>query len=68
MTRHGGRNVIDIWQSALDSGPTAAATPLILRSTITQNRPQGSSQPRRPFEALLLEHCERIVASELTRT
>jgi signal transduction histidine kinase len=63
MTRHGGRNVIDIWQSALDSGATAAATPLILRSTIIQDRSKGSSQPRRPFEELLLEHCERIVAS-----
>src|ERR1700737_2284505 len=46
MTCHGGRNVIDIWQSALDSGATAAATPLILRSTIIQDRSQGSSQPR----------------------
>src|ERR1700722_3332583 len=63
MTRHGRRNVIEIRQSALDSGATAAPAPLILRSTVIQDRSQRFSQPRRPFEELLLEHCERIVAS-----
>jgi hypothetical protein len=63
MTRHGGRNVIGIWQSVLDSGATAAANPLILRSTIIQDRSRWSSQPKRPFEELLLAHCERIVSS-----
>jgi hypothetical protein len=62
MTRHGGRNVMDICQSALDSGATAASTPLILRSTIIQDRSQRSSQPRRRFAESLLEHSERIVA------
>jgi hypothetical protein len=61
--RHGGRNVIDICQSSLDSGATAASTPLILRSAIIQDRSQGSSQPRRPFDESLLEYSERIVAS-----
>jgi hypothetical protein len=60
MTHHTGGNPIHIWQSALNSGVTAASTPLTLRSTIVPDRWQGSSQPRRSFEGLLLEHCERI--------
>jgi hypothetical protein len=63
ITQHGGRNVIDLWQSDLDSGTTPAATPSIRRSAIIHGYAQGSSQSRRSFEEALLEHCERIVAS-----
>jgi hypothetical protein len=64
MTRRGRRNVIDIWRSVLDSGATVAPISLILGSIIIRDRSQRSSQPRRPFEELLLEHCERILASD----
>ena len=59
--------MIDIWQSALDSGATSAATPLILESTNIQDRSQKSSQPRQTFGELLLKQCERIVIDSRSR-
>jgi hypothetical protein len=56
--------VIDNGQSSRD---TAASPPLILRSTVILGRSPGSSAPRRAFEGMLLEHCERIVASGRSR-
>jgi two-component sensor histidine kinase len=50
-------------QFALDNMTPAAPTPLILRSTIIPAHARGPSPPRRAFEELLLEHCERILAS-----
>jgi hypothetical protein len=62
VTHNRGRNVTDR-QFILDSATPAVSAPLILRSTIITGRSQGSSQPRRAFEELLLVHCERILAS-----
>jgi hypothetical protein len=67
-THHGGPNTIDIWQSALNSGATAAPTPSILRSTILQDRSQGSSHSRRIFEELLLEHCQGMLTRGRSQT
>jgi hypothetical protein len=63
MTRHSGRTVIGIWQPALGSGAMATPAPLILKSTVIQDRSQNSSLPNSPFAGLLMKHCETIVAS-----
>jgi hypothetical protein len=63
MTHHSGRKAIGIRQSALGSGATAPPTPLILRSTVVQVRSKNPCLSSPPFERLLLEHCERVVAN-----
>jgi hypothetical protein len=66
MAHHHGRNVTDR-QLALDGSTPPASTPLILKGTIIPGGSRGPSQPRRAFEELLLEHCERILASGRSR-
>jgi two-component sensor histidine kinase len=59
--------VITIRQFVLGSGMMATPTPLILRSTVTQNYSQSSSPLISPFERSLQEHCEKILASGRSR-
>ena len=67
MPDNSGREVIGMRQAVLGNEATTPPPPLILRSTIIQDRSPGSSPPRPPFERVLLEHCETIVASGRSR-
>jgi hypothetical protein len=42
-------------------------TPLVLTSTIARSRSRGAFLHNAPFERVLLEHCERIVANACSR-
>jgi hypothetical protein len=50
-------------RSALVDRMTAVPSPLILKSTVIRERSRSPSVQRAPFDRLLLEHCEGIVAS-----
>ena len=54
-------------RALLDSETMTKSTPLVLRTTITKERPRNPSPEGPPFERLLLEHCEKIVADSRSR-